>query len=240
MSSPAARAEIEVTEPPQDRMKRAAAKRAVEEVGDGMVIGLGSGSTAAFALEGLAERVAGGLRVLGIPTSDATAALARRLGIPLTDFDRDRRIDLTIDGADQVERGTLYLIKGLGGALLREKIVAAASARLIVAVDESKLVDRLGGRTALPVEIVTFGWQTTIDRLTALGCAPRLRGAGGRPFTTDGGNYIADCAIPEISDPVALEARLVSVLGVVETGLFIGLASTIVVGRPAGIEIIER
>jgi ribose 5-phosphate isomerase A len=221
-------------------MKRAAAARAVAEVEDGMVVGLGSGSTAAFALEGLAERVAGGLRIVGIATSEATAALARRLGIPLANFDEHRRIDLTIDGADQVERGTLHLIKGRGGALLREKIVAAASARLIVAIDESKLVDRLGGRTPLPVEIVPFGWQATIDRLTALGCAPRLRIAGGQPFTTDGGNYIADCAIPEIPDPVALEARLSTVVGVIETGLFIGMAATIMVGRPAGVDVIER
>jgi ribose 5-phosphate isomerase A len=221
-------------------MKRAAAKRAVAEVADGMVVGLGSGSTAACALDVLAERVAGGLRIAGIPTSEATAALARRLGIPLTDFDRHRRIDLTIDGADQVERGTLHLIKGRGGALLREKIVAAASARLIVAVDESKLVDRLGGRTPLPVEIVPFGWQATIDRLATLGCAPQLRMDGGQPFTTDGGNCIADCALPEIADPAALEARLSSIVGVLETGLFIGLASTIVVGRPAGVDIIER
>ena len=229
-----------MTESPQDVMKRAAARRAVAEVGDGMVVGLGSGSTAAFALEGLAERVAGGLRIAGIATSEATAALARRLGIPLAGFDRHRRVDLTIDGADQVERGTLHLIKGRGGALLREKIVAAASARMIVAIDDSKLADRLGGRTPLPVEIVPFGWQTTIDRLAALNYAPQLRWTSGQPFTTDGGNYIADCAISEISDPVALEARLSSVVGVVETGLFIGLASTIVVGRRAGIEIIER
>jgi ribose 5-phosphate isomerase A len=221
-------------------MKRAAAKRAVAEVAHGMVVGLGSGSTAAFALEFLAERVAGGLRIAGIPTSEATAALALRLGIPLTDFDRHRRIDLTIDGADQVERGTLHLIKGRGGALLREKIVAAASARLIVAVDESKLVDRLGGRTPLPVEIVPFGWQATIDRLAALGCAPQLRMDGDQPFTTDGGNCIADCALPEIADPAALEARLSAIVGLVETGLFIGLASTIIVGRPDGVDIIER
>ena len=221
-------------------MKRAAALRAVAEVEDGMVVGLGSGSTAAFALEGLAARVAGGLRVTGIPTSEATAALARRLGIPLASFDEHRRIDLTIDGADQVARATLHLIKGQGGALLREKIVAAASTRLIIAIDESKLVDRLGGRTPLPVEIVRFGWQTTIDRLAALGCAPQLRMAGGQPFTTDGGSYIADCAIAEIADPAALEARLSAVVGVIETGLFIGLASTIMVGRPAGVEIIER
>jgi ribose 5-phosphate isomerase A len=221
-------------------MKRAAAARAVAEVGDGMVVGLGSGSTATFALEYLAERIADGLRIAGIPTSEATAALARRLGIPLTTFDQNPRIDLTIDGADQVERGTLHLIKGRGGALLREKIVAAASARLIVALDESKLVDRLGGNAPLPVEIVPFGWQTTLDRLAALGCAPQLRRAGGQAVATDGGNYIADCALPEIADPAALEARLSSVVGVVETGLFIGLASTIVVGRPAGVELIER
>jgi ribose 5-phosphate isomerase A len=221
-------------------MKRAAALRAVAEIEDGMVVGLGSGSTAACALAGLAERVAGGLRVAGIPTSEATAALARRLGIPLASFDEHRRIDLTIDGADQVERGTLHLIKGRGGALLREKIVAAASTRLIVAVDESKLVDRLGGRTALPVEIVPFGWQATIDRLTALGCAPQLRMVRGQPFTTDGGHYIADCALREIPDPAALEARLSSVVGVIESGLFIGMAATIMVGRPAGVEIIAR
>lgn len=221
-------------------MKRAAARRAVAEVADGMVVGLGSGSTAALALESLAERVAGGLRIAGIPTSEATATQARRLGIPLTDFDRHRRIDLTIDGADQVERGSLHLIKGRGGALLREKIVAAASARLIIAVDESKLVDRLGSRMPLPVEIVPFGWQTTIGRLAALGCAPQLRMAEQRPFTSDGGNLIADCALPAIDDPAALEARLSAVIGVVETGLFIGLASTIMVGRPTGVEIIER
>ena len=221
-------------------MKRAAAARAVAEVEDGMVVGLGSGSTAAFALAGIAERVASGLRIVGIPTSDSTAALARRRGIPLANFDEHRRIDLTIDGADQVERATLHLIKGLGGALLREKIVAAASVRLIVAVDESKLVERLGGSTALPVEIVPFGWQTTIDRLTGLGAAPQLRRTDGRPFTTDGGNYIADCALGEIADPVALEARLSAVVGVIETGLFIGMASTIVVGRPAGVEILAR
>jgi ribose 5-phosphate isomerase A len=132
------------------------------------------------------------------------------------------------------------LVKGLGGALLREKMVASASDRMIVVVDETKLVDRLGGNTPLPVEIVSFGWQTVLDRLAAIGCAPRLRLAGDEPFTTDGGNYIADCAIAEMPDPAALEARLSAIIGVVESGLFIGLASKIVVGRPTGVEVIER
>src|SRR6185312_213049 len=134
-------------------------------VEDGMVLGLGSGSTAAFALEALANRIARGLRVAGIPTSEKTANLARRLGVPLTSFAEHRSIDLTIDGADQIERGTLSLVKGLGGALLREKIVASASRRMIVAADETKLVERLGRRTPLPVEIVPFGWETVLDRL---------------------------------------------------------------------------
>jgi ribose 5-phosphate isomerase A len=224
----------------RDGLKRAAASRAVEEVKDGMVVGLGSGSTAAFAVEDLADRVAKGLRVTGIPTSEKTAALARRLGVPLTNFAKHRRIDVTIDGADQVARGTLDLVKGLGGALLREKLVASVSDRMIVVVDETKLVDRLGGNTSLPVEIVPFAWQTVLDRLAALGCAPRLRLAGDEPFTTDGGNYIADCAIAEIPDPAMLEGRLSEMIGVIETGLFIGMASKIVVGRPAGVEVIER
>jgi ribose 5-phosphate isomerase A len=225
----------------RDALKRAAAEQAVTAVGDGMVLGLGSGSTAAFAIAALAPRLAGGLRIVGIPTSERSAALARRLGLPLTSFAEHRRIDLTIDGADQVERGTLNLVKGLGGALLREKIVASASAQMIVVADETKLVDRLGASTPLPVEIVSFGWQTVLDRLAAIGCAPSLRiDDVGEPVTTDGGNYIADCAIAEISDPRALEAQLSAIVGVVESGLFIGLASRIVVGRSTGVEVIER
>jgi len=221
-------------------MKRAAAERAVAEIKDGMVLGLGSGSTAAFAIEALAVRVAAGLSIVGIPSSERSAALARRLGVPLASFIEHRRIDLTIDGADQVERGTLALVKGLGGALLREKIVASASARMIVVVDETKLVERLGSRTPLPVEIVAFGWQTVLDRLAAIGCAPRLRLLGEDPFVTDGGNYIADCAIPEIPDPAGVEGRLPGIVGVVESGLFVGLASKIMVGRTEGVEVIER
>jgi ribose 5-phosphate isomerase A len=224
----------------RDALKRAAAEQAVAEVVDGMVVGLGSGSTASFATAALARRVAAGLRVVGIPTSERVAAFARRLGVPLSSFAEHRRIDLTIDGADRVERGTLTLIKGLGGALLREKIVASASRRLLVVIDESKLVDRLGERMDLPVEIVAFGWQTVVDRLAALGCAPRLRQIGDAPFVTDGGNYIADCVFAPVPDAAGLEARLSAMVGVVETGLFIGLASKILVGGTTGVEEIER
>jgi ribose 5-phosphate isomerase A len=226
----------------REAMKRAAASRAVEEIEDGMILGLGSGSTAALAIEALAARIAKGLRVAGIPTSDATAALARRYGVPLTSFAEHRRIDLTIDGADEVERGTLHLIKGLGGALLHEKLVAAASARMIAVVDDSKLVGRLGARGCLPVEIVAFGWQIVMDHLSQAGMAPRLRvGAGDDgPFVTDGGNYIADCAVADIADPAALERRLAGLIGVVESGLFVGLASTAIVGGPAGVTVLAR
>ena len=220
----------------RDALKRAAAVRAVAEVENGMVIGLGSGSTAAFAVAALAERVAAGLRVTAIPTSESTAALAWRLGVPLTGFAEHRRLDLAIDGADQVERGTLNLVKGLGGALLREKIVAAASARFLVIVDDGKLVDRLGTRTALPVEIARFGWPVVLDRLAALGGAPRLRQAG-EPYVTDNGNFIADCAFAAIADAGALEARLAAIPGVVESGLFVGLASAVFVGRPDRVEV---
>jgi ribose 5-phosphate isomerase A len=205
-----------------------------------MVVGLGSGSTASFAVEALALRIATGLRIVAIPTSEKTAALAQRLGVPLTSFAEHRRIDVVIDGADQVARDTLDLVKGLGGALLREKIVASAGKRMIVVIDETKLVERLGGKTALPVEIVPFGWQTVLDRLAAFAGTPRLRMEGDKPFTTDGGNYIADCAIAEISDPAALEARLSATVGVVETGLFIGIASMVVVGRSSGVDVLAK
>ena len=164
----------------RDELKRAAALRAIEEVEDGMVLGLGTGSTAAFVVEGLAARVAAGLRVVGIPTSERTAAQARGLGIPIATFAEYQRLDMTIDGADEVELGSLNLIKGLGGALLREKIVAAASRRLVIVVDQEKLVERLGEHTPVPVEVTQFGWQTTAASLTALGCISRAPLYAGR------------------------------------------------------------
>src|SRR5262244_1796944 len=198
----------------RDDLKRAAALRAIEEVEDGMVIGLGTGSTAAFVVEGLAARVAGGLQVVGVPTSERTAAQARRLGIPIATFAEHQRLDLTIDGADEVALGTLDLIKGLGGALLREKIVAAASDRLIIVVDQEKLVERLGEHTPVPVEVIQFGWQVTAVALARLGCAPERRYATGeQPFITDGGNYILDCRFGPLTDPGAIEQNIAMTVG---------------------------
>lgn len=221
----------------REALKRAAAARAVAQVEDGMVVGLGSGSTAEIAVELLAARHP---RIVGIPTSERTARFARDLGLAIGSLDRHPELDLAIDGADQVERGTLNLVKGLGGALLREKIVASAARRMIVIVDDSKLVDRLGGRTPLPVEIVAYGWRSTLQRLERAGLKPTLRGGTERPFVTDGGNHIADCSIASIDDPSRLEAELSGVVGVIESGLFIGLASCVIVAGAGGVETIER
>jgi ribose 5-phosphate isomerase A len=221
----------------RDRLKRAAAERAVDFVESGMVIGLGTGSTAAFVAEHLAKRVAQGLAVVAIPTSEYTAGLARRLGIPLASFATHRRIDLAIDGADEVERGSLDLIKGRGGALLREKIVAAASRSFVVVVDAEKLVDGLGETTAVPVEVAQFGWQATAAALTELGADPELRHGGVGPFVTDGGNFILDCHFGRLANPAETERAVNEIVGVVENGLFIGRSSAVVVASPGGIEI---
>lgn len=220
----------------REAQKRAAAARAVAEVESGMVLGLGSGSTAELALAALAERIAAGLSICGIPSSERTAALARRLGVPLTGFAEYRRIDLAIDGADQVARAGLALIKGRGGSLLREKIVAKASRRMIVVADESKLVDRLGGSTPLAVEIVPFGCEVTLERLAALGGDPALRRRGEDPFVTDNGNFIADCRFTSLDEPKQLEASLDRIVGVVACGLFLGLASSAFIGGRHGVE----
>ena len=223
----------------RDALKRAAALRAVAEVEDGMVVGLGTGSTAAFVVEELAARVARGLRIAGIPTSERTAAMAKRLGIPIAGFAEHQRLDLTIDGADEVERKTLHLIKGLGGALLREKIVAAASRRLVIVVDREKLVDRLGERSPVPVEVTQFGWQATAAALARLGAVPRLRAAQtGEPFLTDGGNYILDCRFGPIADPAALERDIAMTVGAIESGLFIGRAAAVVNASEEGVEVL--
>lgn len=220
----------------RDGLKRAAAEAAVELVQDGMVVGLGTGSTAAFAVDALARRHRQGLRFVGIPTSERTAAQARAAGIPLTSFAEHRQIDLTIDGADEVERGTLNLIKGLGGALLREKIVAAASHRLAIVVDGAKLVDRLGMHAPVPVEVVAFGLEPTRAALEALGASVQLRESPTRePFVTDSGNRILDCRFAPIADPARLEERIRRVVGVVESGLFISRADPVFVADASGV-----
>jgi ribose 5-phosphate isomerase A len=224
----------------RDQLKKQAALRAVEFVEDGMVVGLGTGSTAYFVVEGLGARVKEGLRITGIPTSERTATQARSLGIPLATFAEHQRIDLTIDGADEVERGSLNLIKGLGGALLREKIVAAASQRLVIVVDQEKLVDQLGDHTPVPVEAVQFGWQATAAALTRLGAEPVLRHAHeDHPFITDGGNYTLDCRFTKIADAKALERDINAIVGVVDCGLFIGRASAVIVAATDGIHVMN-
>lgn len=224
------------TGPDRDALKRAAARAAVNLVRDGMVVGLGTGTTAAFAIENLARRHRDGLRFVGLPTSERTAALAASADIPLTSFAEHQQIDLTIDGADEVERGTLNLIKGLGGALLREKIVAAASRRLVIIVDDAKLVDRLGTRTAVPVEVVPFGMEATRTSLEVLGASVQLRlFAAGTPFVTDGGNNILDCNFGPISDPARLDERIRRIVGVVESGLFISRADPVFVADVGGV-----
>jgi ribose 5-phosphate isomerase A len=219
------------------RYKQQAAERAVAFVEPGMVLGLGAGSTALHALHRLADLLRQGqLRdVVGIPCSTEVAAEAQRLGVALTTLDERPAIDLTIDGADEVDPH-MNLIKGGGGALLREKIVAQASRREIIIVDEEKLSPALGTRWALPVEVVPFGWRSQAAFLESLGARVTLRtGAGGSPYRTDQQNLILDCAFGPIAEPGALASRLSSRAGIVEHGLFLELATDLVVAGAAGV-----
>ncbi|HWQ15141.1 MAG TPA: ribose-5-phosphate isomerase RpiA [Roseiflexaceae bacterium] len=221
--------------------KRAAAGRAVDLVCSGMALGLGTGSTADLMLHALAERLANGqLRdIVGVPTSERTAALARRLGIPLTTLAERPELDMALDGADEVDPA-LNLIKGLGGALLREKIVAAAARQFVAMVDVSKLVGRLGERAPLPVEVVPFGQPVCARRLAALGAEPVLRvGADGAAFRTDEGNVILDCRFGPIADPAALATAIDGIPGVVGHGLFVGMVAAVVLAGPQGVRVIE-
>jgi ribose 5-phosphate isomerase A len=225
----------------RDARKREAAMAAVAMVEDGMVVGLGTGSTAAFAIDALIARVRDGLRIVGIPTSERSARQARDGGIELTDFAHHRKVDLTIDGADEIDRHSLDLIKGLGGALLREKIVATATGRLVIVADEPKLVPNLGNTVPVPVEVVPFGWETTATRLAMLGARPVLRATtDGGTFRTDGNNLILDCYFGPIANPSRLEQELSNTVGVVETGLFIGLATTVLVATSGGVLRFDR
>jgi ribose 5-phosphate isomerase A len=215
--------------------KKAAAEAAIDLVKDGMIVGLGTGSTANHAIEGLGRRVGAGLRIKGVATSKATEQLARKVGIPITTLEEVGEVDLTIDGADEVDP-SFNLIKGMGGALLREKIVAFASKQEIIVVDDSKLVEVLGKKSPLPVEVLPFGHTKTRDALESLGCKASLKG-GSAPFLTDNGNLIYECRFEGIEDAEMLEAEIDLIPGVVESGLFIDLATTVVVASAQGVEV---
>lgn len=214
------------------------AARALEHVRDGMRLGLGSGRAATAFVRALGARVRGGLRVRGVPTSEATGHLARELGVPLAGLD-DGLLDLTVDGADEVDP-RLDLIKGYGGALVRERIVAAASRRVVILVGREKLVPVLGSRGRLPVEVLPFAAPLTIRELADLGCRPVLRLEAGRPFVTDNGNWIVDCGVRPIEAPAAFVRDLRALPGLVDTGLFIGVADLVLVADAAGVQTMRR
>ena len=228
-----------------DEQKRLAAEAAIELVTSGMRLGLGTGSTAKHFVDIVGERVKAGLEVVCVPTSEATRAQAEGLGIPLTTLDETPELDLTVDGADELD-GALQLVKGGGGALLREKIVAAASKRLVVIADRSKMVATLGA-FALPVEVVPFGHVATLAMMrraaAGAGCSGELKlrpGKDGGRFVTDNGNLICDCAFGRIGDASGLDQALRAIPGVVETGLFLGMADTAFVAGSGGVETITR
>ena len=218
--------------------KQHAAEAAVEYVKDGMIVGLGTGSTTEFAVKKLGERVRDGLAIRGIPTSDVTKVQAEEEGIPLIDFSETMYIDLTIDGADEIDVN-LNMIKGGGAALLREKIVASASKEEIIIVSHEKFVKQLGS-FPLPVEVIPFGWQIIFNQLETLGGSPDLRLKQGQPLLTDQGNYIIDCRFRQIIDAAQLEQRLNMIPGVVENGLFTGLCTRMIMAEGEKIVVKEH
>ena len=221
-----------------DEYKQAAAEKALELVQDGMLIGLGTGSTARFFTEGVGRLVAGGMTVRGVPTSRATSELAAEVGIPIV-TELIGQIDLTVDGADEVDPA-LNLIKGRGGAMAREKLVAAASKRFVVVVDETKLVKQLGVGV-LPVEVLPFLWRSTAERLMSLGVSLVVRGGEESPYVTDNGNLILDLTVEGgIKDTSGFGAELKKIVGVVEHGLFVGMTDTVIVAGAEGARAIGR
>jgi ribose 5-phosphate isomerase A len=228
-----------------DAQKRAAAARAIELVRPGMKLGLGTGSTARHFVELLGEKVKAGLQIVGVPTSEATRADAERVGVPLTTLDKTPALDLTVDGADEIGPD-LSLIKGGGGALLREKIVAAASARMAVIADESKWVKVLGA-FPLPIEVLPFGLGATKRAIEGAVAAAGLDGKltlrqakDGHVFVTDGGHWIVDAALGRIAEPKSLAGRLAAIPGVMEHGLFVGMAEIVILAGPHGVRVVER
>lgn len=227
------------TMPDYEQEKRLAAAGCLDLVKDGMTVGLGTGSTASYFLDMLSEQVRRGLDVRGVPTSLRTEALAKRLGIPLTDFSELNGLDLTVDGADEIDP-RLNLIKGGGGALLREKIVASVTDQLIIIGDSRKRVGVLG-HFPLPVEVIPFGWQITARRITVLGAEVNLRfSESGQPFLTAENNFILDCNFGTIRHPAELAESLTRITGVVEHGLFVNMAKMVIIGRESTTEILRR
>lgn len=223
----------------KDALKRAAGEAAAALVTDGMVVGLGTGSTVRFAIDALGRRVKEGLRLRGIPTSKASEEQARALGIPLTTLDDVAVVDLTIDGADEFDP-QLRLIKGGGGALTREKVVAKASRRMVVVADASKQVERLGSTFALPVEVIDLAKGPLLRKLAALGATAKVRlTANGVPYRTDNGHIVVDGKFPFVADPARVEAELEAMPGVLACGLFLGLCDTVLLGTPDGIKTVK-
>lgn len=236
----------------REELKRLAGEKAVEFVEDGMIVGLGTGSTVEYTLKKLGEKVRDGLKIQGIPTSIHTKRMAKEQNIPLTTLEEHPEIDLTIDGADEVD-SSLNLIKGGGGALTREKIIAFNSKEVIIIIDDSKVVKALGIDFALPVEVVKFGWQSTKKALEQFGwqpaketldevaCNAELRKVmGDEPFITDNGNYILDCEFERIEHPEQLEIDINNTPGVVENGLFVNLVNEVIVGSKQGIKTLNK
>jgi ribose 5-phosphate isomerase A len=222
-----------------DQLKDQAARAAVALIEDGMRVGLGTGSTATFAVHAIAERLGAGFRIVGVPTSQQTADLARSLGVPLVELDDVEALDVTIDGADEIDLATFSVIKGFGGALLREKLVARATVRQVIVGDEGKVSAR-GLTKVVPVEVVPFGARHTARALERLGARPVLRARDGAPFVTDGGNRIYDCDFGPLADPPAIAAALKALPGVVDHGLFIDLVHTIIVAGAGGVQTYQR
>jgi len=221
--------------------KQAAARAAAELLQDGMLVGLGSGSTAEITVSAIGDRVKRGLKITGVSTSEKTARLAEQLGIPLTSLESVSLLDIAIDGADEIELGTLNLIKGGGGNLLREKLVALASHRFIIVADDRKLVTQLGVAASVPIDVVPFAWKTTALRLERQGAKPTLRlNREGKPFVTDNANYVLDCAFGPIESALKLQSCLDGIVGVVEHGLFVAMASQAFIGGPDRVKTVTR
>lgn len=223
----------------QEQLKKAVGEKAATFVKDGMKVGLGSGSTVYWLVRALGERIEQeGIQIEGIPSSIQTGAWAKEFGVPLTNFAETKELDVTIDGSDEVDPD-FQLIKGGGAALFREKIIAQAAEKLIIIVDESKMVDHLGAY-ALPVEILPFAWERTAHEIEKLDCVPVLRLKDGEPLVTDNGNYIVDCPFERIEDPADLDWKIQAIAGVVETGLFIDMADTVIIGSSEGVKIKDK